>query len=193
VQGHFERVLDDAEAQRGGMVSRVYFCSGKIFHELDAQRRELGDRGSAFVRLEQIAPFPAEEVEAVLKRYRGGEMYWVQEEPRNMGAFRFVQSQMLDRFGVNLKYIGRPDSATPAVGSTKVHEKQAKALLMDVFPALATAMKARDDNKPAATAASESDKKSADRSKTTDRATADTSEPKSKRSGTGRRTTAQKR
>jgi 2-oxoglutarate dehydrogenase E1 component len=193
VQGHFERVLDDAEAQRGGMVSRVYFCSGKIFHELDAQRRELGDRGSAFVRLEQIAPFPAEEVEAVLKRYRGGEMYWVQEEPRNMGAFRFVQSQMLDRFGVNLKYIGRPDSATPAVGSTKVHEKQAKALLMDVFPALATAMKARDDNKPAATAASESDNKSADRSKTTDRATADTSEPKSKRSGTGRRTTAQKR
>jgi 2-oxoglutarate dehydrogenase E1 component len=193
VQGHFERVLDDAEAQRGGMVSRVYFCSGKIFHELDAQRRELGDRGSAFVRLEQIAPFPAEEVEAVLKRYRGGEMYWVQEEPRNMGAFRFVQSQMLDRFGVNLKYIGRPDSATPAVGSTKVHEKQAKALLMDVFPALATAMKARDDNKPAATAASESDKKSADRSKTADRATADTSEPKSKRSGTGRRTTAQKR
>jgi hypothetical protein len=100
---------------------------------------------------------------------------------------------MLDRFGVNLKYIGRPDSATPAVGSTKVHEKQAKALLMDVFPALATAMKARDDNKPAATAASESDKKSADCSKTTDRATADTSEPKSKRSGTGRRTTAQKR
>jgi 2-oxoglutarate dehydrogenase E1 component len=193
VQGHFERVLDDAEAQRGGMVSRVYFCSGKIFHELDAQRRELGDRGSAFVRLEQIAPFPAEEVEAVLKRYRGAEMYWVQEEPRNMGAFRFVQSQMLDRFGVNLKYIGRPDSATPAVGSTKVHEKQAKALLMDVFPALATAIKARDDDKLAATAASESDKKSADRSKTTDRATADTSEPKSKRSGTGRRTTAQKR
>lgn len=206
VQGHFARVLDDAEAQRGGMVSRVFFCSGKIFHELDAQRREIGERGSAFVRLEQIAPFPAEEVEEILKRYRGAEMHWVQEEPRNMGAFRFVQSQMLDRFGVNLKYIGRPDSATPAVGSTKVHEKQAKALLLEVFPALATAKKSDGDGKAASkesahkpdTEGADDDSagasaKAAESDQTADAPAAEQSERKGKRSGTNRRTTAQKR
>jgi len=188
VQGHFARVIDDAEAQRGGMVSRVFFCSGKIFHEIDAQRRELGDRGSAFVRLEQIAPFPAEEVEAILKRYRGAEMHWVQEEPRNMGAFRFVQSQMLDRFGVNLKYIGRPDSATHAVGSTKVHEKQAKALLLEIFPTLAVASRAAGTD-----ASTEVDKEAASSSDTSEVTPDEASEPKGKRSGASRRTTAQKR
>ena len=58
-----------------------------------------------------------------------------------MGAYRFVQAQMLDLFGVNPKYVGRPDSATPAVGSTKAHEKQAHALLVQVFPSMATEKK----------------------------------------------------
>ena len=93
------------------------------------------------MRIEQLAPFPAEEVEAILKKYRGAEMHWVQEEPRNIGAYRFVQAQMLDLFGVNPKYVGRPDSATPAVGSTKAHEKQAHALLVQVFPSMATEKK----------------------------------------------------
>ena len=65
-------------------------------------------------------------------------MHWVQEEPRNMGAYRFVQAQMMDCFGVNPKYVGRPDSATPAVGSTKAHEKQAHTLFVQVFPSMST-------------------------------------------------------
>lgn len=133
VHGHFQRVIDDPDASKSSVVSRVYFCSGKYFHELRAQRELAGDRTSAFVRLEQIAPFPTDEIEVLLKKYRGAEMHWVQEEPRNMGAYRFVQAQMLDCFGVNPKYVGRPDSATPAVGSTKEHEKQARAVLAQIF------------------------------------------------------------
>lgn len=138
VQGHFQCVLDDPNAQKAPLISRVYFCSGKYFHELCAQREIVGDHNCAFVRIEQLAPFPAEEVEAILKKYRDAEMHWVQEEPRNMGAYRFVQAQMMDCFGVNPKYVGRPDSATPAVGSTKAHEKQAHTLFVQVFPSMST-------------------------------------------------------
>ncbi|GDY05264.1 2-oxoglutarate dehydrogenase subunit E1 [Phycisphaerae bacterium] len=141
VQGHFQRVIDDPDTQKAPLISRVYFCTGKYFHELVAQREIVADHSCAFVRIEQLAPFPAEEVEAILKKYRGAEMHWVQEEPRNIGAYRFVQAQMLDLFGVNPKYVGRPDSATPAVGSTKAHEKQAHALLVQVFPSMATEKK----------------------------------------------------
>ncbi|MBU3729595.1 MAG: hypothetical protein FGM37_10175, partial [Phycisphaerales bacterium] len=61
---------------------------------------------------------------------------WVQEETRNSGAFRYVQAQMIDRFGVNPRYIGRPDCASPATGSALMHERMAKALGAMVFPAL---------------------------------------------------------
>ncbi|MSR69563.1 MAG: 2-oxoglutarate dehydrogenase E1 component [Phycisphaerales bacterium] len=136
VQGQFERVIDDASVKSAREISRLFFCSGKYFHELHAQRTALADMTCAFVRLEQLAPFPADEVDAIMQRYPQAQVHWVQEEPRNMGAYRFVQANMLDRFNVNPKYVGRPDSATPAVGSTKAHEKQAHALLTEVFPTL---------------------------------------------------------
>ncbi len=136
VQGHFDRVIDDAAVASPSEVTRLFFCSGKYFHELHAQRVVLADSTCAFVRLEQIAPFPADGIEAAMQRYPNAKVHWVQEEPRNMGCYRFVQAQMLDRFNVNPSYVGRPDSATPAVGSTKAHEKQARALLAEVFPTL---------------------------------------------------------
>jgi len=89
---------------------------------------------------------------------------------------------------VNLKYIGRPDSATPAVGSTKVHEKQAKALLLEIFPTLAVASRAAGTD-----ASTEVDKEAASSSDTSEVTPDEASEPKGKRSGASRRTTAQKR
>lgn len=133
VQGSFQRVIDDPLGRALTTATRVLFCSGKFFHELAARRTEVGDRSSAIVRIEQLAPFPADEVEAILKKYRGAQMYWVQEEHRNGGPYRFVQATMLDRFGVNPHFVGRPDSATTAVGSTKVHEKQGQAILAELF------------------------------------------------------------
>lgn len=162
VQGEFARVIDDASVKNANDITRLYLCSGKYFHELNAQRETLADTTCAFVRIEQLAPFPAEEVEAIVRRYPQAQLHWVQEEPRNMGAYRFVQANMLDRFNLNPKYVGRPDSATPAVGSTKAHEKQAHALLAEVFATLdavstgvSTAVKANATHGGAA--ASESD------------------------------------
>ncbi len=136
VQGHFQRVIDDPTVKGAREITRLFFCSGKFFHELHAQRESLADTTCAFVRVEQLAPFPADEVAAIMQKYPSAQVHWAQEEPRNMGAYRFVQANMLDRFNVNPKYCGRPDSATPAVGSTKAHEKQAHALLAEIFPTL---------------------------------------------------------
>ena len=133
VQGSFARVIDDPATDRMGTVTRLFFCSGKYFHELNAKRAEHAATGCAFVRIEQLAPFPADEVEAILKKYRGAKVHWVQEEHRNMGPYRFVQANMLDRFGVNPQFIGRGDSSTTAVGSTKAHERQAAAIIAEVF------------------------------------------------------------
>ncbi len=138
IQGSFQRVIDDPRANEVGTVTHLYLCSGKYFHELASHRDASSAKGRAFVRIEQLAPFPADEIEAILKKYRGAQVHWVQEEHRNMGAYRFVQANMLDRFGVNPQYIGRGDSATPAVGSTKAHEKQAAAILAEVFEGAAT-------------------------------------------------------
>ncbi len=184
VQGHFQRVIDDPDAQKAPLISRVYFCTGKYFHELRAQRDAVGDHNCAFVRIEQLAPFPAEEVEAILKKYRGAEMHWVQEEPRNMGAYRFIQAQMMDLFGVNPKYVGRPDSATPAVGSTKAHEKQAHALLVQVFPSMSAEKVDKADKSEDAT------NKSANES--SDEKPSSTVDISSKNAG-GRKPTANKR
>ncbi len=136
VQGSFRRVIDDphvGHANELDKVTRLCLCSGKFFHELVARREAAGDRSHAFVRLEQLAPFPAEELEPILKKHRGAEVVWVQEEPRNAGPFRFVQANLLDRFGINPRYIGRAESATPAVGSTKMHEKQSAAIFAELF------------------------------------------------------------
>ena len=138
VQGSFQRLIDDPDVSSAATITRVFFCTGKYFHELRARREVVGERDCAFVRIEQLAPFPADEVEGILKKYQGAQMHWVQEEPRNMGAYRFIQAQFLDRFDINPKYVGRPDSATPAVGSTKAHEKQAHSIQLQVFPTLAT-------------------------------------------------------
>ncbi len=136
VSGTFQRVIDDPRAADFGPAQRVIFCMGKVYWEMVAHREAAGDRSTLFVRLDQISPFPAAEVEALLQKYRGAEFCWVQEETRNSGAFRYVQAQMIDRFGVNPRYIGRPDCASPATGSALMHEKMAKALGAMVFPSL---------------------------------------------------------
>jgi 2-oxoglutarate dehydrogenase E1 component len=134
--GRFQRVIDDPRAADFGPAQRVIFCMGKVFWEMMAHREAAGDRSTLFVRLEQMSPFPAPEIEAILQKYRGAEFCWVQEETRNSGAFRYVQAQMIDRFGVNPRYIGRPDCASPATGSAHMHEAMAKALGAMVFPSL---------------------------------------------------------
>jgi 2-oxoglutarate dehydrogenase E1 component len=129
--GHFQAVIGDPAKPDASKVKRVVFCTGKLFHELDAARRESGAAGVALVRIEQLTPFPAEEVRAQLARYRGAEAVWAQEEPENMGAWQSMLQQFVRLTGKAPTYAGRPAQASPAVGSLKRHGKeQAKVVAL---------------------------------------------------------------
>jgi len=142
--GRFETVLDDVARQaapEAGVtlaperVRRVVLCSGKIYYALLAGRRERSAETTAIVRVEQLYPFPRGELEAVLARYPQVEqVYWVQEEPANMGAWRFVEPLLVPLLGGRtLSYVGRDAAASPATGSYKVHQAEEADLVTRAF------------------------------------------------------------
>ncbi len=127
--GTFRRVLaDDVEPAH---VERVLLCTGKVAHELRAARDERG-ASVAVVRLEELAPFPADELLATLQRYpASAELRWVQEEPRNMGAWQYVRGRLIDdlAMGADLEVVARPPSGSPATGSFRRHEAEQQHLI----------------------------------------------------------------
>jgi len=130
-QGRLQRVLPDPK-QSGGKVARILMCSGKIYYELLEARNKRQRGDIALVRLEQFYPFPEAELAAVLKAYpEGTPVYWVQEEPENMGAWPFLRF----RYGNNLlgkwafQRISRPQSASPATGSSGAHRLEQQELI----------------------------------------------------------------
>jgi 2-oxoglutarate decarboxylase len=140
-EGRFQPVLDDAGADPA-RVRRVVFVSGKLYYELLKAREDNRRDEVALVRLEQLYPCPAAEMERVLARYARAEVVWAQEEPRNMGAWRFVREWFLDgmvRDGRELRYVGRAASASPAPGSHKVHVLEQEALIEEALSIPASA------------------------------------------------------
>jgi 2-oxoglutarate dehydrogenase E1 component len=135
--GRFEEVLDDRLDP--ARVRRVVLSSGKLYYDLLKTREDARVGDVALVRLEQLYPFPAAVLARVLGRYPGAELVWAQEEPRNMGAWRFVRERFLDgdvqAGGRVPRYVGRKESASPAAGSHKVHLAEQDAI---VRSALAT-------------------------------------------------------
>jgi multifunctional 2-oxoglutarate metabolism enzyme len=125
--GKFVEILDDS-AVDPGQVSRVVFCSGKIYYDLLAGRDELKAPGAAIVRVEQMYPFKADQVERILARYpANAQVIWAQEEPANMGAWRCVReylAALLVPQGRTPRYAGRTASASPATGSGKRHQQE---------------------------------------------------------------------
>ena len=135
--GSFQEVLDDPAS--GGEVdpqgvSRIVLCTGKIAYEAMARRDHLGDAGKhvAVVRVEQLYPWPASGIDAVLTRYpSASEVVWLQEEPENMGAWNFVHSRLhrLLRDSHTLRHVSRAESASPATGSFALHRLEQEDLL----------------------------------------------------------------
>jgi multifunctional 2-oxoglutarate metabolism enzyme len=125
--GKFVEILDDS-AVDAGQVSRVVFCSGKIYYDLLAGRDELKAPGAAIVRVEQMYPFKTDQVERILARYpANAQVIWAQEEPANMGAWRCVReylAALLIPQGRTPRYAGRTASASPATGSGKRHQQE---------------------------------------------------------------------
>jgi len=106
-------------------VRKVVICTGKIYYDLIEARKS---DDVAIIRLEQLYPFPAEELKAELAKFKGAEIVWCQEEPRNMGAWKFVE-ELIEEIISRPKYVGRISSASPATGYASYHAKEQKKII----------------------------------------------------------------
>ncbi|MCQ1056568.1 2-oxoglutarate dehydrogenase E1 component [Photobacterium sp. DNB23_23_1] len=134
--GSFQPAIGEVDDLDPKQVKRVVFCSGKVYFDLLEQRRKNEQTDVAIVRIEQIYPFPKEDVEAALSDYQHvTDFIWCQEEPQNQGAWYSSQHNFRSALpaGAQLEYAGRPASASPAVGYMSVHLKQQKALIEDAL------------------------------------------------------------
>ena len=137
-EGEFQRVIGEVEPINARKVTRVVFCSGKIYYELVAARHERKISHVAIARLEQFYPFPQDSFQEELAKYpKATEVVWCQDEPRNQGAWYWIASrQHLSRSlsdKQHLLLVSRPASASPAVGYSSKHNAQQKALIDSAF------------------------------------------------------------
>ena len=134
--GSFSPVLPDAEMLDAGGVTRVVLTAGKVYYDLAAARHKSGDTSTALVRVEQIYPLPGEEITDVLSSYPNArDVVWAQEEPANQGAWSHIALSLPDHLSdnVTLRRVSRKAAASPAAGSSKVHEAEQAALVEGVF------------------------------------------------------------
>lgn len=136
--GHYLETIDDTNVHEHDAVKRILLCTGKVAYDLIKQRDERA-APAAVVRVEQLYPFPADQLSAIFARYPNAtEVRWVQEEPLNMGAWRFVFHRLVNRLphGKRLAVSGRAESGSPATGSVHVHEQEQQELLESAFSGL---------------------------------------------------------
>jgi 2-oxoglutarate dehydrogenase E1 component len=136
VKGSFQRVIPDGSGTAPRDVRRILLCSGKVAYELEKRRQELGRTDVAVVRVEQLYPLPRAALEAALAGHAAGTpAVWVQEEPENMGAWRFLRihfgEKLFDRFPFS--GVCRQSAASPATGSKKSHDMEQNELLAAAF------------------------------------------------------------
>jgi 2-oxoglutarate dehydrogenase E1 component len=125
-EGAFQTVLPETAALDPARVRRVLLCSGKVYYDLLVGRDQRDVDDVAIVRVEQLYPFPAEEIVLAVERWGAAtEVFWVQEEPWNMGAWQFMSLRLPRILGERtLRYVGRDEAASPAIGSYKMHQTE---------------------------------------------------------------------
>lgn len=129
-EGSFQEVIDDDNVNMTS-VSRLVFCSGKVYYDLLARKQELNARNVALVRIEQLHPFPRKHVQAILKKYEKVKLkLWVQEEPENMGAWNYIRSMLPYE---DLIPVARIASASPATGLAGLHMVGQREIIEKVF------------------------------------------------------------
>jgi 2-oxoglutarate dehydrogenase E1 component len=131
----FHRILPDSRENQGN-TSKVFMCTGKIYYELEKERQERERDDVAIIRLEQLYPLKETQLIAALGDYAAGTpVTWVQDEPENMGAWRYLLTRfgrkLLDRFPFTL--VSRPESASPATGSANSHKLEHRRLMDEAF------------------------------------------------------------
>jgi len=134
IEGHFKLVIDDPAVTDPGSIRRILLCSGKVYYDLVEHRGQGGHDDVAVVRIEQLYPLPIEELKAVLARYDADvELVWVQEEPRNMGAFRFLKTTLWEQLDIDPLYVGRDEAASPAGASMKLHIQEQHRIMINAI------------------------------------------------------------
>lgn len=132
--GSFQEILDDPTLPK--RAKRIIFCSGRIYYDLTAMRAKTKTDDLALIRIEQLYPLHSEKIKAILKNYsEASEYLWVQEEPKNMGAWDYISpilSELLPK-EKKIQYVGRSRSASPAAGSYALHKKEHAAIMDALF------------------------------------------------------------
>ena len=130
-KGGFKELIDD-EVKDANKITKLAFCTGKIYYDLIEEKRKLGNKEHiAIIRIEQLYPLPKVQIDKILKKYKNAkELLWVQEEPYNMGAWPFIRSELEH---LNLQIISRPATGSPATGSSKFHQMQQTKIIEKLF------------------------------------------------------------
>lgn len=128
-KGGFRELLGDDFATPG-KTKRVLLCSGKIYYDLKDEQLKNKRKDVAIVRIEQLFPFPELQLEDELERFKKADVFWVQEEPSNMGYWAFILRSYLNK---EVKLISRKPSASPATGYHKLHEQEQKDIIDKAF------------------------------------------------------------
>lgn len=128
-EGKFRELIADEYADKKS-VKRILLCSGKIYYDLLEHQQKNNRTDIAIIRIEQLYPFPFTQSEAEFKKYPHAEIFWVQEEPRNMGAWQYINNIITD---VKITRISRKASASPATGFAKVHTEEQNKIIADAF------------------------------------------------------------
>jgi 2-oxoglutarate dehydrogenase E1 component len=160
--GTFRKLIDEVDALDPEAVSRVVFCSGKVYYDLLEQRRADAALHVAIIRLEQLYPFPAEEYQVALRRLRNAhEIVWCQEEPQNQGAWYQIRHRLQEPLSAAdaLYYAGRAGSAAPAAGIYELHVQQQQTLVNAALHGTTTEDTARETTRLAPPAGQASGKK----------------------------------
>jgi 2-oxoglutarate dehydrogenase E1 component len=132
ISGAFHEVLDDPAMDSGAQrkkVKRLLLCSGKVYYDLEERRRRIDAKDVAIVRVEQLYPIHTDLLEDIVGKYPGAELVWVQEEPKNCGAWGHMAMSLREIFGWDMSYVGRKFSATPATGSPRKHREELEQIL----------------------------------------------------------------
>ena len=116
----------------------MLLASGKVVHELDAEREKRGDRETAIIRVERLYPIPDQEIAAAVAKYPDAEIVWVQDEPRNQGAWPLMAQWLHEDLSErgerrSIRVVSRKASASPATGSSKKHAAQQAELIERAF------------------------------------------------------------
>ncbi|CAB5050465.1 unannotated protein [freshwater metagenome] len=134
--GYFQPVIGDDSVTNA---SRVIFCSGKVYHDLVAERTKLGESSTAIVRVELLYPLPVDEMVAEANKHPNANLLWVQDEPANQGPWSHIALRTSEQHGGHgfgsrvLRRVSRRATASPATGNHHLHEDEQKALMLEAF------------------------------------------------------------